>query len=99
MWRSPWDEVMAPRPAPRPVLGAFRIGVLARLMASARNSSRLFSVIANCFWRLKSTVCRPDILHSRTVVCCRLYGRLRPDATEQHAQAEVSGLFRRLRHM
>ncbi|PYT20402.1 MAG: hypothetical protein DMG57_42295 [Acidobacteria bacterium] len=40
-----------------------------------------------------------DILHSRTVVCCRLYGRLRPDATEQQAQAEVSGLFRRLRQM
>jgi predicted permease len=34
-----------------------------------------------------------DILHSRKVVCCRLYGRLRPDATPQQAQAQFSTLF------
>ena len=34
-----------------------------------------------------------DILHSRKVVCCRLYGRLRPGASEQQAQAQFSTLF------
>ncbi len=34
-----------------------------------------------------------DILHSRKVVCCRLYGRLRPGASQQQTQAQFSTLF------
>jgi len=38
-----------------------------------------------------------DLLHDRSVVCCRLYGRLAPDADAQHAQVETDGLYQRLK--
>jgi|SRR5579871_201771 len=38
-----------------------------------------------------------DLLHDRSVVCCRLYGRLSPDADAQHAQVEAEGLYQRLK--
>ena len=38
-----------------------------------------------------------DLLHDRSVVCCRLYGRLAPDADAQRAQVETDGLYQRLK--
>ena len=40
-----------------------------------------------------------DLLHDRSVVCCRLYGRLRPGVSQQQAQAESGALFTRLQQM
>jgi macrolide transport system ATP-binding/permease protein len=40
-----------------------------------------------------------DILRDRTVTCCRLYGRLRSDATRQQADAQMRALFSRLQQI
>jgi hypothetical protein len=40
-----------------------------------------------------------DILHDRTAICCRLYGRLQPGITKRQADGQMRGLFRRLRQI
>ena len=40
-----------------------------------------------------------DLLHDRSVVCCRLYGRLQPGVALVQAQAEAEALFQRLKNL